>query len=63
MMAQPPDTASSIPVARFEPRELDNGVHVVFKLFGNVLRIAYDPAQTTREKAGALVAIYLRNGR
>jgi hypothetical protein len=45
------------PAALFEESALDRGVQVIFKRFGDILRVAYDPAQTTRSKASALISL------
>ncbi|MFD7443911.1 hypothetical protein [Streptomyces sp. NPDC059909] len=58
MMAQPPDAARVTPAALFEEAELDPRVHLIYKRFGDVLRVAYDPMQTTRAKAEGLLTAF-----
>ncbi|MFD9445915.1 hypothetical protein ACFWBR_35025 [Streptomyces sp. NPDC060006] len=43
---------------RWESADLDAGVPVMYREFGNVVRAAYDPAQISFERAQVLLAVF-----
>lgn len=54
-----PGKASSQLTARIEQADLDDGVKLAFKKFGNVVRAAYDPAQFNPLDARLLLNMYV----